>query len=259
MPPAEANRRRLRASDVILASFPRSGNTWMRFLLADLVLQRAGIETTTEFPVELRAIVPDYQTDDIDAAEARFCEPFRIVKSHDLSAIAGRRTIYVLRQPADTLCSLYHYRVRNKQIEGVAIDDFCLASLDAWRRHYETALAAKRARPGGVLFVSYEGLHENAEDVLRTAARFLDTRASGAMIARAVANHTFEKRKANQEQRVARGEDLRYPFRKGAIGSSAGELRAETAAAIAAASAEVFARAREAEEADCSRHGRGGE
>ena len=43
-----------------VSSFPRSGNTWMRFLLADVLLQNHGMATSTELPVHPDKIVPDF-------------------------------------------------------------------------------------------------------------------------------------------------------------------------------------------------------
>ena len=37
----------LTKKDIFLASFPRSGNTWMRLLLSDLILQMQGFSTNT--------------------------------------------------------------------------------------------------------------------------------------------------------------------------------------------------------------------
>ena len=43
-----------------VSSFPRSGNTWIRYLLADVFLQRHGVATATELPVHPDRIVPDF-------------------------------------------------------------------------------------------------------------------------------------------------------------------------------------------------------
>ena len=42
-----ANVKQFRPSDVLLASVPRSGNTWMRLLLSDAILQSQGHPTDT--------------------------------------------------------------------------------------------------------------------------------------------------------------------------------------------------------------------
>src|SRR5208282_528963 len=46
-----------------VTSFPRSGNTWMRFLLSDIFLQNHGIETATDLKVQPDGIIADFYCD----------------------------------------------------------------------------------------------------------------------------------------------------------------------------------------------------
>ena len=41
-----------------ISSFPRSGNTWMRFLLSDVLLQKHNVKTTTNLPVDPNDLIP---------------------------------------------------------------------------------------------------------------------------------------------------------------------------------------------------------
>lgn len=47
------NKKNLKNNDIFLSSYPRSGNTWMRLMLADCLLQASGIPTQTDLPVSL--------------------------------------------------------------------------------------------------------------------------------------------------------------------------------------------------------------
>ena len=47
------------ATVFFISSFPRSGNTWVRFLLSDIFLQRAGRATATVLPVHPDRLIPD--------------------------------------------------------------------------------------------------------------------------------------------------------------------------------------------------------
>ena len=41
------NQKLLKETHIFLASYPRSGNTWMRLLLSDALLQMQGFQTAT--------------------------------------------------------------------------------------------------------------------------------------------------------------------------------------------------------------------
>jgi hypothetical protein len=76
---------------VFISSFPRSGNTWMRGLLRDILFQEHGVATTTDLPVALDDLIPEIPGSSIIARLTRCpdwaCEaPVAFVKTHFLFA-----------------------------------------------------------------------------------------------------------------------------------------------------------------------------
>jgi hypothetical protein len=95
--------------DVFLVSFPKSGNTWTRFLLANLMFP----EQQATF-ANIHRLVPDPSTTkkkDFD----RLPGP-RIIKSHECFDPRYPRVIYIVRDPRDVALSQYHYHRKLKKI-----------------------------------------------------------------------------------------------------------------------------------------------
>jgi hypothetical protein len=95
--------------DTFIVSFPRSGNTWTRFLVANLLHPEEAV--TFE---NIEGIVPD-----MHAQSKRFFRGLprpRIIKSHEYFDPRYPRVIYIVRDPRDVLLSSYHFHRKQRQI-----------------------------------------------------------------------------------------------------------------------------------------------
>ena len=105
----QSNKSLFKSKDIFLASFPRSGNTWMRLLLSDLILQMQGFSTNTG-----GNIIPDVYKVNIEQwnQDDRISQlDFRIIKTHEYYEECYKKIIYLFRNPADSLCSFYYYKL----------------------------------------------------------------------------------------------------------------------------------------------------
>lgn len=96
--------------DTFLVSFPRSGNTWTRFLVANLV----HTEDSVSF-VNIERVIPD-----IHAHSRRYLKNIprpRILKSHEYFDPRYKRLLYIVRDPRDVAVSSYHFHLKQRQIE----------------------------------------------------------------------------------------------------------------------------------------------
>ncbi|MEG3944863.1 sulfotransferase domain-containing protein, partial [Microcoleus sp. w2-18aC4] len=233
----EQNQKLLKETDVILASYPRSGNTWMRLLLSDIILQSQGFKTQLG-----GNFIPDIYKEKLDIwnRDPRLKKiPLRIIKSHELYDTRYVNSIYLFRKPADALCSFYYYLLgdpeQREELQKQGIDDFCKVKVEQWRTHVESYIEAKEKKSDNVLFISYENLKEKPEIILRKTTRdFLGLNITSRMCQIAVDNQKFE-----ELQRIQKLEDTSQLgfweaggyqnfFRKGKVNSSKDELGQST-------------------------------
>jgi hypothetical protein len=103
--------------DVFLVSYPRSGNTWTRFLVGNLIDQN---DPVTFSNVESR--IPE-----IYFNRDRFLRQLprpRMIKSHECFQPHYPLVIYIVRDPRDVAVSFYHHNVKARNIP----DDYPMAS-----------------------------------------------------------------------------------------------------------------------------------
>jgi len=100
----------LQKQDIILSSFPKSGNTWVRFFFCNLISICEWDGKTVDFTT-LNNTMPELGIDNL-------LKPWDhdelipiIVKTHKnfLSIFKGHKVIFLLRDPRDVMVSRYKY------------------------------------------------------------------------------------------------------------------------------------------------------
>ena len=94
--------------DIFIVSYPKSGNTWLRFIIAYI---KQGMQYDISFKY-LEKIIPDIYTSKevIDSQKTG-----RIIKSHNTYFDYYNKTIYIHRDYRDVLVSYYFYSfIKNK-------------------------------------------------------------------------------------------------------------------------------------------------
>jgi hypothetical protein len=235
-----------RATDTLLVSYPRSGNTWCRFLIANLVRPGARVDFAN-----IESIVPDSHAVP-NRKLARYPDP-RIVKSHKPFTPRFRRVLYLVRDPRDVVVSYYYYQLRRGLIgadltmEAFAAR-FVAGGVDAygtWQEHVGGWLGARGGR-AGLLLVRYEDLRERPLEELARIAAFAGLAAGHEDLTRAVGAASLRRmqqaeRTSIHRWRTERRYDPAQPFvRRGAAGGWRHELDPGSARRIEAAWAEAM-------------------
>jgi hypothetical protein len=231
--------RRLLRSGVevsFISSFFRSGNTWTRCLLADILLQNKGVETTTSDSCHRGKMVPDIHDDLVVSRAAGPHEPLA-VKSHETYDMVGHfashhlggriKVLYLFRSPEDALVSYYHFRLLGDEAVGhpADIERFCRNEFPAWKAHVTTYLEAQ-AQGASIFFMSYERLLKDTEGAFTSMLKWLGVEHDEQRVRRAVANMKFEKLRLLEEER-AKDANGKFFFRRGIQGAGAAELPSE--------------------------------
>ena len=187
--------------DVFILSFPKSGNTWTRFLVANLVYS----ETPADFS-NINRLTPDPES--LSKRElARMPRP-RIIKSHQYFDPRYKRVIYVVRDPRDVAVSQFHFHRKRGLIEdGYAPEKFVArfvagetSPYGSWGENVASWLATRENRPG-FLLLRYEDMLEDAARELKKVASFLEIPPDAERIANAVRRSSAdEMRKLEKSQ-----------------------------------------------------------
>ncbi len=179
--------------DTFLVSYPKSGNTWLRFLVAHLL-----DPTPADFPA-MEARVPSIYKATRQQLAA-LPRP-RVLKSHEYFDPRYRRVLLVVRDPRDVLVSYYHYSLRKGFIEPSRTidafgDDFFEGRLDrfgTWFQNVASWLGARSGTPD-FLVVRFEDLRRDCVRELGPIAELLGR--PGADLTRVAAASSFERMRA---------------------------------------------------------------
>ena len=179
--------------DTFIVSYPKSGNTWSRFLVANLLC--------TQGPVTLQGaddLVPsvDGQTRRCFAGMQR---P-RVIKSHWSFDPSYKRVVYVVRDPRDVALSQYHFQIKRKVLsDGHPLDEFVerfiageTCPYGSWGENVASWLAARYGSPD-FLLVRYEDMLKQTHAELSRIATFLGIQPEQERIAAAVENSSADR------------------------------------------------------------------
>jgi hypothetical protein len=160
--------------DVYLVSYPRSGNTWTRFLLGNLLHPN---DPATFLNIESRVAEiyfnPDHNLRDLPRP--------RLLKSHEAFHPNYPRVICIVRDPRDVAVSFYHHNVKARNIpDTYPMDDFIprfmRAEFDPWWGSWaDNVMSWIKMREGRPAFLRmrYEDMQEDPQRELLKIARFL--------------------------------------------------------------------------------------
>jgi hypothetical protein len=175
--------------DIFVVGFPKSGNTWMQYLLAGLV---GGIDATRSPDELVQELVPDAQD---RAGYRRYTEPM-FFKSHGLPRPDYRRVIYLLRDGRDAMGSYFrHNNAMSPPVDFATLVRNAPGLERRWHEHVEAWLA--NPYQAKMHLVKYEELRGDPVGTLRQIARFAGVPGEEAVLARVVEAASFE----NQQRR----------------------------------------------------------
>jgi hypothetical protein len=192
--------------DIFLVSFPKSGNTWTRFLLANL---RFPDQPATWANID--RLIPD-PTGTTRRDFVRMPRP-RIIKSHECFDPRYPRVVYIVLDPRDVVVSQYHYHRKIRKIEDDSpIEKFVARFLagetcphGSWGQNIGTWLFTSEGNPR-FLLLRYEDLVKDTARELAKVVAFLHLSASPEQIAQAVERSSADNmRKLEQAQTDQQG------------------------------------------------------
>jgi hypothetical protein len=178
---------------VALASFPRSGNTWFRFLLEAATGEETG--NASERPTR---ILP------------RTGEGI-VIKTHRKDSFRYTHAIHLVRNPFDVIDSYYDWKASlgwQWKYGELSWDDFVKLVAPQWRDHTRHWLRAKDK----TFLIRYEDCVKDPAVHFRALLNWLERPITDAQLATAIEQTSFEQLKRQQSQTSSLGDRF---FRRG--------------------------------------------
>lgn len=212
-------RRFLRAAaadcDGFLASFPKCGRTWLRFLLSHYFVEMAGLELRPDLATTFQ-VLPNFDRDPVRGIPAfRFAAhrpgiPLLLVSHlpYDEALFQDRPVIFLVRDPRDIIVSAYFHATRHKHRfdgpVGAFFDDdsYGLPALIAYWNGWAKGLAGR-----GHIVLSYERMLRDTEAVVVDLLRFLDIPVHPQALERAIAAARFDRMQQQEKVQGIPGHD----------------------------------------------------
>jgi hypothetical protein len=188
----------LRHTDALLISYPRSGNTWLRFLL---------YEALSGKPAEFRSVQDGVPGPGRRQTAAKLLPGGgSVMATHDRYRSHDARSVYIVRDVRDVLLS-EHRAVRRGALFDGSLDDFLPLFLEgrvnpygSWADHIRYWLGPDLRGDGGVLRVRFEDLRNSTEETLSAILAFLGAERSSETIRNAIESNTVERMKAKEDR-----------------------------------------------------------
>ena len=193
------------AGVAIISSFPKSGRTWLRFMVAVYLNELFGLQVSVDLHSMFR-ILPNNDDDDLrgrhlfayaDRPEVRLvvCEHL-LWKPFDP---VSNPTVAIVRSPIDTLVSSYFMETRQSHQTGVPVDAY-LRSKRGVRRWVAYYNALQQERPASLTtWVSYEHLKAHPIETFGTVLDAFSIRRDQDCMERAIAASAFDRMSALED------------------------------------------------------------
>ncbi|MGA2003983.1 MAG: sulfotransferase domain-containing protein [Terriglobales bacterium] len=188
--------------DTFLVSYPKSGNTWVRFLLANLIHPNQTIDFTN-----INQMLPAP-----GVLSKRFLRTLprpRILKSHEPFDVRFRKVVYLVRDPRDVAVSEYHFDLKKRYIGAdVTLEQFVprfiaggTSSYGSWWEHAASWIAARQGNPA-FLLVRYEDLLSDALSETAKIAEFLGIQAGPERLQEAIDKSSADRMRKLEKQQA---------------------------------------------------------
>jgi hypothetical protein len=198
----------LKPQDAFLASFPRSGSTWLRFMLYEILSgEDAGF-------LKIEDRLPEIH-------RHRGSQPIlpgggRLIKTHENYRIDYKRAVLLVRDVRDVFFSVYAGYVALGLAPILSkgdVDSFLKTFLEgeavhtgSWQEHTRSWLESPLAKNGNLMVIRYEDLRRNPEELVGQLLQFVGVTPDVRSIRRAIENNTLQQMRAKEDNAKKAGE-----------------------------------------------------
>ncbi|TPG42881.1 hypothetical protein EAH79_03340 [Sphingomonas koreensis] len=183
------------ARDAFVLSYPKAGRTWFRTMIGYIISHQYDLSLDNPMEIQhfwkLSSRIPNIAFTHDDSPNLKFGPEVET----DKSAYAGKRILFLTRDPRDVLVS-YYFDARNRmKVIDCSIGEYLSGergSINAIVAFYN-AWARARGSVRAFHWITYEDMHVSPRRVLREAAGFLQLPAlDDALLDQAIEFASFE-------------------------------------------------------------------
>lgn len=208
--------------DIIIAGFPKSGNTWMQYLISGIIY---GMDTHY-LPDRLRAeLVP--------ATKKGFYSrvlDFTCFKSHDLPKKEYRKVIHLVRDGRDAMASYFHFR--NAKGFDESMEDHIIRGKGVhpckWHEYNQQWI--DNPYNAEIMVIRYEDLLDNTFKEMKRFCDFANIKRDDSILLKSIEGNSFSSMKTKEKQFKRDGTNWSKKksfYRKGKSGSYKEEIPQE--------------------------------
>lgn len=206
----------LHKDDTFIVSYPKSGNTWVKFLIANMLEPTAKISFRN-----IDQFVPGIPG---QRKLANAMQRPRFIKDHRPMYACHSRFIYIYRDGRDVLVSYYYYSKQRATFAGT-FSEFLhspiLQTYGYWHEHVSKAVNYAQQHPGRVLLIQYEQMLKTPIECAHQITDFCQLSTEKSVIEDAVNRCAFQKMQKMEKQfgpERTREPNVQF-FRSGQAGS----------------------------------------
>lgn len=185
-------------NDVFVASYPRSGSTWFRFVLFEILANRLADFDSVNWGIPR----PGYHF----GAPPLLPGGGRMIQTHEHYRFEYRKAFYLVRDVRDVIISEYYHQ-KGKGLYVKELDDFfrtfvkgAVNGYGPWERNVKSWLEAKRYRKADIYIVKFEEMREKPEEIIASCLEFLGVCIKPACIQSALANNTIDRMREKEKK-----------------------------------------------------------
>jgi hypothetical protein len=214
--------------DVYLVAFPKSGITWLSFLMANVHLKCSGIDGRATF-FNAHTLIPDIHINRKLKTKILGFPGFRVIKSHSEYNPYYNRLFYIVRDPKDVMVSYYNFLTKDLGNFNGSISDMVRSNafgIETWCRHVD-GWCTKTSPSQMINYIRYEDLKMDAKSVLDRIYTVIGLKIPDGILDFAVEKASFNSMKRDEDfystGNVMLDSDVRF-MRKGESGGYKSEL-----------------------------------
>jgi hypothetical protein len=177
--------------DLFLVSYPKSGNIWLRYILATLISSKKDYRTNLPEPVS-----GAYQT---ALAFTNSDNRPRIIKSHRAYTVLYSKVIYIHRDPRDVVISYYSHHKKYQTEFDTPLETYIrefvngtMSPFGPWDKHLRSWMKSPLLKKNKLLILKYEDLKSDRFRSLKKISDFLSLNSDDEEIELAMESSSFD-------------------------------------------------------------------